>query len=110
MEQGLRQLNANQRVQLWSKRIAACRNSGMTVKEWCSQEGLSEKTYYYWQHKLYRMVSENDTEFVEISAEQTAVSVNQFTATVRVGAIQADIYSGADEATLTALLRALKSC
>ena len=56
------------------------------------------------------MVSENDTEFVEISAEQTAVSVNQFTATVRVGAIQADIYSGADEATLTALLRALKSC
>lgn len=85
-------------------------------KQWNDRQGMVQsgrivrKTYYYWQHKLYRMVSEDDTDFVEIPTERTAVSVNQITATVRVGIIQADIYSGADEVTLTALLQALKSC
>lgn len=65
MEQNLQRVNANQRVEVWGQRIVACRNSGMTVREWCSQEGLSEKTYYYWQRKLYQMVLEEST-FVEI--------------------------------------------
>ena len=36
MEQSLQRLNANQRVEIWGQRIAACRNSGMTVREWCN--------------------------------------------------------------------------
>lgn len=108
MEQGLRQMNANQRAEVWIRRIAACRNSGMTVREWCSQEGLSEKTYFYWQHKLYRMVSE-ESSFVEFPAVQ-GPSTNGIAATVQIGVMRAEIHSGADEQTLTSLLRAMKSC
>lgn len=108
MEQGLQQMNANQRAQVWGRRIAACRSSGMTVREWCGQEGLSEKTYYYWQHKLYQMVSE-ETSFVEIPADQCS-SGSEVVATVQFGNMRADIHPGADERTLAALLRAMKSC
>jgi hypothetical protein len=80
----------------------------MTVREWCSQEGLSEKTYYYWQHKLYQMVSE-ESSFVEIPTAQYS-SGTEVVATVQIGGAHAEIHSGADAQTLTSLLRAMKSC
>ena len=108
MEQSLQRLNANQRVEIWGQRIAACRNSGMTVREWCNQEGLSEKTYYYWQHKLYRIVTEEPS-FVEIPATPIP-TVSDVVATIQIGHLCAAIHPGADEATMTALFRAMKSC
>lgn len=108
MEQSLQRLNANQRVEVWGQRIAACRNSGMTIREWCSQEGVSEKTYYYWQCKLYQMVAE-ESSFVEISATPVS-SCNGVVATVQIGGMSASVHPGADEQTLASLFRAMKSC
>lgn len=107
MEQSLQRLNANQRAEVWGQRIAACRNSGMTVREWCSQEGLSEKTFYYWQRKLYQMVLE-ESSFVEVPT--TSVPANRIIATVQISGVCASVHSGADEQTLASLLRAMKSC
>ena len=40
----------------------------MTVKAWCAQNGLSEKTYYYWQRKVFQAsTQEETTRFVEIT-------------------------------------------
>ena len=39
-------------LQEWSGRIAECRSSGMTVKAWCSEQGIPIKTYYYWEKKF----------------------------------------------------------
>ena len=30
-----------------------CRNSGVTVKAWCASQGISEKSYYYRQRKVW---------------------------------------------------------
>ncbi len=30
----------------------------MTVREWCRENGLSEKTYYYWQRRLFDILSQ----------------------------------------------------
>ena len=47
MEQELQKLNADQRLAVWTQRIADCRSSGKSVKHWCQENDISEKTYYY---------------------------------------------------------------
>lgn len=38
-----------QEVQLqeWAAQIQARQESGMTVKQWCAENGINDKTYYY---------------------------------------------------------------
>ena len=31
----------------WEKQVVDCRSSGLPVKEWCRQNGVNDKTYYY---------------------------------------------------------------
>ena len=40
------------RLQEWGAAIAECNNSGMTKKEWCRQNGMSLKTFYYRQMRV----------------------------------------------------------
>ena len=49
---GVRAMKHAALLQAWSGRIATCRSSGKTVKEWCESEGISIKTYYYWEKKI----------------------------------------------------------
>ena len=39
-------------LQEWTARFAECRSSGMTVRAWCEAQGLSIKTYYYWEKRV----------------------------------------------------------
>ena len=36
-------------IPMWQERIRECRSSGMTVKAWCKQNGLTKQTYYAWE-------------------------------------------------------------
>ena len=45
-------------LQAWSGRIAECRSSGKTVKAWCEAEGVSIKTYYYWEKRIVAEASQ----------------------------------------------------
>ncbi len=49
-------------------RFAECRSSGMTVKAWREAQGLSIKTYYYWEK---RVIAEDNQE-VSVSAQTRA--------------------------------------
>ena len=40
------------RMQSWSAIIRECEESGLSNREFCSQRGISEKTYYYWLRKM----------------------------------------------------------
>ena len=37
----------------WQARVMECRNSGMTVKAWCADKGISPCTYYRWQKRVW---------------------------------------------------------
>ena len=39
------------RLQSWMEIIRECEESGLSNREFCSQRGKSEKTYYYWLRK-----------------------------------------------------------
>ena len=113
MEQSLQAMSRRERLENWTARIMACRGSGMTVRAWCQKNGLSEKTYYYWQRRLFQALSEQQTvyktAFAEVTPPQLVCSGN-VAVTVRISGAEADIHSGADASTVETVLRILKSC
>lgn len=42
------------RLQQWSKIISECLASGLNKTEWCRQNGISDKRFFYWQKMLRR--------------------------------------------------------
>ena len=45
--------NKNQsKAEAMGRHIEACRQSGLTVTDYCSQNGLVKSNYYYWIKKL----------------------------------------------------------
>lgn len=93
----------------------ACRDSGMTVRAWCQENGLSEKTYYYWQRRLFQTLSEQQQAiqqpaFAEITPTPNVRPPGGVAVTARISGVEAEIYNGADAATVETVLRILKSC
>jgi transposase-like protein len=110
MEQSLQTLTANHRLTEWGERIAACRNSGLSVRAWCREHEISEKTYFYWQRRVYQTLSaQQEPYFAEVPVTKRS-GPQAILATLRIDCIEADIYAGADAATIEIICRALKSC
>ena len=42
------------RRQQWLDIVNACNASGLSRKDWCEQNGIKLKTFYYWQRQLRR--------------------------------------------------------
>ena len=40
----------------WAERIQRCSESGLTVSEWCRENGINLKTYYYHLRKLRKEI------------------------------------------------------
>ena len=112
MEQSLQVVSKQERLEHWASIIMACRSSGMTVRSWCQENNISEKTYYYWQKRLFNRLSEQQQPAKPMFAELTPVSSasGQIAVTVRVCGAEAEIHSGADASLVEAVLRVLKSC
>lgn len=115
MEQSLQVMSKQERLENWTARIMACRSSGMTVRAWCQENGLSEKSYYYWQRRLFQTLSEQQQSirqpaFAEITPTPNVRPSSGLAVTVRTSGVEAEIYNGADAATVETVLRILKSC
>jgi hypothetical protein len=37
---------------LWSARLREHADSGMTIRSWCAQQGVTEATFHYWRKRL----------------------------------------------------------
>ena len=106
---GLQEYNTRSKLGEWIERVKVCRGSGMTVKAWCAQNGLPEKTYYYWQRKVFQASIQEETRFVEITGNGLGESTKA-AATIQANGFQVKIHNGADRETLAALLQAMRSC
>lgn len=109
MEKSLQKLNQQDRLRLWTERVAACRSSGMKVRQWCLENGIAEKTYYYWQRRIYEAVTaEAQPVFAEVEApEDGRVGV---AAVIHSGSVRVEIMNGSDTATVRSILSVLTTC
>lgn len=64
------ELQQQEKLELWKERIQDCKNSGLTIIDWCERHGFSKHTYYYWSGRVKMSEQENDGTgpvFVEVS-------------------------------------------
>ena len=47
-----RMIEHEMRLEEWSQRIIRQKESGLTVKQWCTVNNVTTHTYYYWLKKL----------------------------------------------------------
>ena len=108
MAKDLQAMNQENTVALWAERFSACRNSELSVAQWCKENGVCIQTYYRWQKKLFAIVqAQQESRFAEVTPVRTSGNI---AVTVRISGAEADIHSGADAATVETVLRILKSC
>ena len=56
-------------IQKWLEIFHQCRDSGLSNQQWCEQNGISLKRYYYWLAKIRKMAVE------PIPRKQTAAAM-----------------------------------
>ena len=92
----------------WAERIAAQQRSGITVRQFCKEQGLTECSFYAWRKRLqknepvrFALVDRRVTEHEP--ATQAALELVMATGErLRIGA-------GVDAATLRTVLEALRA-
>ena len=111
MSTELQQLNEQNKLALWAARISECRNSGLTVKRWCKENGVGEQTYYKWQKRVFALAkAQHGVQFAEVTPVMGTHETASAAITVHVAGVAADIHNGADPATVETVLRILKLC
>jgi transposase len=99
---------ANPKADEWAERIAAQQRSGMSVKQFCKEQGLTEYSFYGWRKRLQE---KGPVRFALVERcarrqERTAEAVLELVLTtgerLRIG-------TGVDTTTLRAVLDVLRT-
>lgn len=60
----------------WAERVRECRSSGISVSEWCEEQGIERRAYYRWEREVLKAAGESkgvaaQTEFVQLAPKAT---------------------------------------
>ncbi len=109
--ESLQRVNQQQRLAEWSRRVEACRSSGLSVGQWCRENGIAVSTYFSWQKKVFQALKEvQEVSFAEVPIMEHSQLSGHIVAAMEVSGVRIQVYEGADGATLQAILQAAKSC
>ena len=109
MKNGIRTLRQKQNLALWANQVEKCNNSGLSVTQWCKNNNIPVSTFWNRQKKVYEAYTQKtNPQFIEVSVEPE-VNSNSPMISVKRNDVTAEINNGADESTITAVLRAMKN-
>jgi len=97
-------------AQEWRQRILAQRESGLSVRKWCTSQNIREQKYYYWLHILRSeelALRKPAGGFAELRLEGSVVGAAGVCAVIRGQGLSLEIHNGADPATLELAIRLL---
>ena len=63
------------RLEQWTQIINECLASGMNKTEWCRKNGISDKSFFYWQRRIRLETYKNNTEAALPEIADSSVSV-----------------------------------
>ncbi len=98
---------ANPKADEWAERIAAQQRSGMSVKGFCKEQGLTEYSFYAWRKRLQESGPVRFA-LVERSARRQERTVEAALELVMGAGERLRIGTGVDAATLRTVLDALR--
>jgi len=108
------QLTTNIRNQSWMQMLQAQKASGLTIKQWCLENQISEHCFYYRQQKLRQSAGEALQQFVEIQQPVAAPHLENNTMTNSAAQIQAgraviELNNNASEELISRIVRVLNA-
>ena len=88
-----------------------CRKSGLSVREWCTERGVSVATYYRWEREVLSGMEgtgeeKAETRFVEIPELGTDGCRGRMVAEMETAKARIRVYEGADAEVVRALCEA----
>ena len=95
------------RLQSWMEIIRECEESGLSNREFCSQRGISEKTYYYWLRKILTAAA-TVIEPQLVRVDNQAMSGTEQMIEIRYGRAELRLPEAVDLKALAAFLNALR--
>jgi hypothetical protein len=105
---GMEAKPANPKVDKWAEQIAAQERSGMSVKQFCREQGLTECSFYAWRKRLQERGPVRFA-LVERSARRQDRTTEAVLELVLASGARLRISSGVDAATLRIVLDALRA-
>ena len=102
------QLTTEIRARNWAAIVTECNSSTLSKQEWCRQNNVSIKSFYYWQHKL-RTEGAQHPGFTEVTVEPQYYGSDpaQTAAVITAPGLRIEVMNAADEAFLRKLMRVL---
>ena len=107
------------RMEKWIPLIKECQDSGISVKTWCRQNGLSESAYYYWLNKIRRKacaqhlpaVQPENQKLVEFAKLQVdgGISGTGIAVIIHLPSATVEVKEGTSQKTIEAVMLALKA-
>ena len=95
------------RLQSWMEIIRECQESGLSNKAFCTQRGISEKTYYYWLRKIRTAAAEAmEPQLVRLDEPEKADAASKIH--IRYGEAELTLPEDVDLEAVTALLNTLR--
>lgn len=111
-------LTRDYRLQQWASIITQRNKSGMTIRAWCEEQGINQKSYYYWQRKLREAASAQASGLTVMSSpvprgwvtlSVPAEPSNAQGLVVEVGGYRVHVQAQTDTALLARVCHALKT-
>ena len=87
----------------WAEKIRCCQESGLTVSEWCRNNNINLKTYYYHLRKLRKKLCE------QIAVPVMTVEDTNPTVKLRIADVTAEITDSTSEQLITMIIRAIRN-
>lgn len=92
----------------WELRVANFKESGLSVKKWCDQEGLKANQLRYWLKKLDKdsEVAEKP-QWIPVTVEQPQSEDNKKALPIKIGKVVIEVGPGYDPELLSDVVRTL---
>ncbi|WP_317322230.1 IS66 family insertion sequence element accessory protein TnpA, partial [Subdoligranulum variabile] len=101
------QIRDGYRLQQWTQIIQQCKSSGLTNKAFCAQNGISEKTYYYWLKKMRTALAEKEAPHI-IRLEDTPTDEPEDMIHIRFRSANMTLPAGTNVQAIAAVLQSLQ--
>ena len=90
------------RIQEWSAQIEAQQASGLTVQQWCAENGIKPKTYYYHLKKVREQFLDSSPSIVPLCVPQQSSDIR-----IEKNGLQISLPANISPDTLLALVQTL---
>lgn len=94
------------RLEEWKGLIKGRKESGQSVKAYCAEQGITERTYYYWLHKLRSEAAKQLPVFAEVETRDLRQKAEALH--IQYGVVKIELPGNMDAEAVAAILKAVQ--